>query len=907
MSLLKYGALALLAILVFSAFVSGASETIYEDLTGWGAAGSNTHYVGSVIYANVTVNLTRAETHPSVTCGYIALMDSSCNILENATVTNHNATFTTQLTANTVYLLVAHNGGAACQWYGDATGDKDSGTLASFTNTTGGKYGLVQAYGSLGACTNLDNGEYNIIAFDVNNNSAAPPSTPEVNFTVTANNSETFLNISIFNATINGTFYSTTNGTINTNISNSTNYLVNITLNATGYYNGVFNNINLTWGNFTAVLDPIPFFNVTASDYLTNESISVFNATINGTYYNTTNGTIFTPLDRNTAFNINIYVSAVDYFSANYTHNISNNLNASLSPQIRFYVTAVDYLGERSFYNWTVAIYNETDSLGNYTSQDTIINELNITAQGDVFDTNVFDIAINKTINGIMQYTDNSTLTIGFRCGTTSGSVCYVKANFVFKDGTNFTTNSCSAAGSQYYNCTLSVNSSQIINFVEILGRKTGDYDSGNFFCSDPSIPCIYNYITQGYINVSNAQYQGNYTILTNMSGFSTSPQNITLTANNLIFEHTLFNSNTAQITILSEENLTLLSGVNVSIEAASNTSTSSTTTTTGYAYFDNLSGWVFSVGFTAGGFGYRQYVLDYGTTYQNLNLTAYLSTNATGSTSILVKEVNTNTALEGCTVTTQRFINGSFVTINSALSDVTGAIYLSYAPYTAYRFVVSCSGYESKVFVLNPIIFSTYTVYMEGITGDYESIEDYYGVSIVFNPKVFYTGNNTFAVSFGSGTGSFTSYGFNISYPGGTNGSGGVNAYGEMLSVGLNISGASFWDTVNISIYYDTTYTDNKIFNYTYPIQISDAGAGTFIRNQAEKYGLGDFEAALIAVSVALLVAGAAAYFAGSIAAGVSILALLGYFTYIGMLPFWAVILSALAGFVVITWRSGS
>lgn len=74
----------------------------------------------------------------------------------------------------------------------------------------------------------------------------------------------------------------------------------------------------------------INFFQVTAKTYFSNASITTFNATINGTFYNTTTGTILTNITKANTL-INISINAVDHETAHYNnYNISDNLDAIL-------------------------------------------------------------------------------------------------------------------------------------------------------------------------------------------------------------------------------------------------------------------------------------------------------------------------------------------------------------------------------------------------------------------------------------------------------------------------------------------------------------------------------------------------------------------------------------------------
>lgn len=87
---------------------------------------------------------------------------------------------------------------------------------------------------------------------------------------------------------------------------------------------------------------PIPpeNFEITATDAVTAAPIMDFDATVNGTPYSTTNGTIITPFLRNESILLNITVSSVDHSQKTFNnYNISANLNAQLVPVTHATVT----------------------------------------------------------------------------------------------------------------------------------------------------------------------------------------------------------------------------------------------------------------------------------------------------------------------------------------------------------------------------------------------------------------------------------------------------------------------------------------------------------------------------------------------------------------------------------------
>lgn len=145
-----------------------------------------------------------------------------------------------------------------------------------------------------------------------------PPST-DVNFTLTASNKITNESLTTFQAVINGTTYNTTNGTIYTNINNATGHLINITADCTYCFNAYATNLNVSVGTYNISI--LPYLNVTATEYITNNPIQNFSVEYAGTNYTTTYYWIEVPI---------IYIDGSGYWqtittSSTYLENMSEN------------------------------------------------------------------------------------------------------------------------------------------------------------------------------------------------------------------------------------------------------------------------------------------------------------------------------------------------------------------------------------------------------------------------------------------------------------------------------------------------------------------------------------------------------------------------------------------------------
>lgn len=305
--------------------------------------------------------------------------------------------------------------------------------------------------------------------------------------------------------------------------------------------------------------------------------------------------------------------------------------------------------------------------------------------------------------------------------------------------------------------------------------------------------------------------------------------------------------------------------------------------------YNNNYSRRIYAVSFSGG---------------ESKSLNVYLA-NLTNEVTFSLFDELTTEPIEGAIFAMARIINGSWQTVTSQFTDVTGKVKFSFASNVRYRFTVSKAGYVTKVFYLDPILFTSYNVRMARTTGGIGG-SDYAGVSIFFEPKTFYDGvENNVSFNFYSPDGYLTAYGLSLTYPGGSNSYSGSNANGETFDFSINISGANLTDMVTYDFYYITNATGRRDFTLSYGIIQENISRGTFYYNKGETYGLGAFERVLIAVIASLIVAGFVSVFAGYLPGMLAGVFILGLFSYMGFVSWWANIISMLTAFIIMSGRS--
>ena len=415
-------------------------------------------------------------------------------------------------------------------------------------------------------------------------------------------------------------------------------------------------------------------------------------------------------------------------------------------------------------------------------------------------------------------------------------------------------------------------------------GVLSGSTTNGNYSLDN---------LTLGYYNITidSIEYELNTTQI-----------NINDTINGHTF--VLYKSNSVLITVRNEDTNAIINTTNVSVEFSLNTDVRTYNTVNGTFYIYNLTAGEWSAKFTAQGFSTRIYSLTIGNrTSQFLN--AYL-TESESTTLFIIRNDETNDLVQDVSISMYRVLNGSWTVIESKSSDITGRAQFIYENDVNYRFYLSKSGYDDLLFYLNPILLDSYDIRIQpqiiiNNSADFDS------VSIIYSPSLFYQGINTFNFLIQSPNGNLESYGYNISYPGGSNTSMGTNALGSQLTSTINIIPNSIFDTVTIKYYYDTTTQDKKYFTAVYTIVTNGSNNYTMMENKNKHYGMGVFERTLIMVVFIIFVVGVATLIGRPIigmALGGFVMA---YFMYIGFIEWWLGALPILMIFLMLAFRGGS
>lgn len=397
----------------------------------------------------------------------------------------------------------------------------------------------------------------------------------------------------------------------------------------------------------------------------------------------------------------------------------------------------------------------------------------------------------------------------------------------------------------------------------------------------------------------------GNYTGYLDVYGYSLSDSN----TKTLVFDNTtetvsyaLYSENSIYMYIRNEETAALITE-NVTITVTGNSTEDIYYTTTGEYFLENLTDGNYTIKFDATNYSLTTYSVTVADrSSQTLN--AYLSP-GTDTVTFTILDYDNSQAVEGASIIQQRLINSTWTTVESKSSDITGRAQFTYTIGVKYRFTVSKADYDSKVFDLDPVIFTSYVIRLEQDLL-LDSNTGLFDVGITYYPRTFTNEeNNSFTLTFSSAGGTLESYGYILDYPGGTNTGAGTNAIGGTFSNNsFLITGATFTDRVNLTYWYKSIYGANKTYNVLF--QIDDAtDPGTLYDLNNDDFGLGTVEKILIAVLSALFFAGVLTLFGAPILGIVGGMLALGFFTVIGFLSIWITIPTFLVGALIVFGRS--
>src|SRR6056297_1505194 len=469
-----------------------------------------------------------------------------------------------------------------------------------------------------------------------------------------------------------------------------------IALNQT-QVNNLFNYNNIS---YTPPL--VSNFTITASDIWSSSAINTFNATVNGTLYTTTNGTITTDILDNATSTYTVLIEATDYFDRTYTdYNVSTNLNAELSQsQIKF----------RAFpTNWdnNVYIFSDTAIPGNFTIDgvtkinDTVFN-LSTGTYNVTFSSNsaynwynaTQEISVSPLDDTTLKFSDiyNSKTNLSFTNRHDGAAVEDVNT-LIYSEFGDTCIGSCPSPWTElgyvpYYSKNITFNGSSVFNLSTVSRNPIG-------------------------LDIQLA----NYTLIVSVDGYFPFNTTINTTSGEITKNIQLGKIGSLNLTVLdSETNESVGEDVNLTVE--SDTEQLTFTLTNGQGIIEGLT---FDTNYTAQfeSASYNEAYYDLFYNEQVFDFYYYMRQDGTNIT-VTVTDVLAK-PLDEAQVVIERFVNGTYNTIGSRLTDIQGLAFFNIVQGDTHRVSVIKDGYITQEFTTQFLEGDIEVVLEQSTQVDYE------------------------------------------------------------------------------------------------------------------------------------------------------------------------------------------
>lgn len=376
----------------------------------------------------------------------------------------------------------------------------------------------------------------------------------------------------------------------------------------------------LYYTNFIAPPPTTDYFLITANDNYGN-TLNIFNATMNGTVYSTTTGTINTTLLNNISQIFNITVKSPFFFN-----NFNNSVNISVDHtqvliQSEISFNAFDRVSLNQLLNFTI---NDSSITNTTTSGNSTLNLLNGTQTLSFFNTiGYYNISFAISVSPL----DNLTFNI---------------SNIHNHKLTFFAINNISGGN--------------IENFT--INLTSGSYNE--------SLTAIGNNIT---FNISNSV---NYTSIIDGQGFAIhNATHNSLTGLTSTFTYNLRTTNSLLLTFIDAGTLLLMNGTNITVQFIGDTKQTNVTDT-GSLFVELFVPDEYTIVFVADNYRQGQYIMTI-VNRSTQNLTLYMS--LINDTSLILVSVNDKfgNTLSEADITIQRYLNNSWITEQIIRTDFQG------------------------------------------------------------------------------------------------------------------------------------------------------------------------------------------------------------------------------------------
>jgi hypothetical protein len=400
--------------------------------------------------------------------------------------------------------------------------------------------------------------------------------------------------------------------------------------------------------------------------------------------------------------------------------------------------------------------------------------------------------------------------------------------------------------------------------------------------------------ITKGY----------NYTFAFDAEDYATHSEVYETTLNVGVVNADLFITNSILMNFYDVETGNLITGDNITIILTGSLNSQQYTTNQSEFFISNLPADNYSIDILSTNYAKNTYYATV-TNRSTQNLDAYLISSGLASTIFTFRDDTSENTLQDITLTIERIVNGQWTIVNVLKSDITGRITFNYQNNVRYRFTTSNNAYETKTFILDPVIFSTYNIFLKK-TSEIVIEPASQRVYVRIVPSTLINQEINVTASFISPQGELTNYGINIEYNNETYSLHGSNMYGSTLRQALNLTTASPGDVVIIQSYFYTSDGSEVIKTQTYLILDYRDDKLTHMHNYENPYGLSLLERVLITMIIMIILVGMGYISAGTTGASLLLMFGFGYLSYIGFISWWFTIPSMIVIVLIEARRVG-
>lgn len=693
--------------------------------------------------------------------------------------------------------------------------------------------------------------------------------------------------------------------TTSTNVSSDFFYFDNVTVHAGGNYTVFFNSGASTYTAYEYTTPTYPEIRVNGTTSLNYTSGRLQNAcsgaiTNDGVFYNLNRIVLVVPEVQN------VTITAKDV----YTNTTINTFTAMAVNATGYQFNGSTTTGTLN--NWTINFLQNSTQLWNIT--------ITSTENGGYFSKTYLNYNVSATLAATLaqsvvtfmateKVSENVIVNANFTTSYLTNGTHYMRAQAYNVTGTK----------SGYFNATqeftIAALSTPLLTVENLTNAKLNITARNNVtFASITSlntelVATSYSDFTWTESVSGGSQISlinGTYEVTVSAPGYAAQTKNITilggLQTTNASFE--LYAENSVLFSVFNSTSFARVNSTGTTIQIVGPSTYINNTNASGQLFLSNITPGAYDITITATGFEIARYIITVGDgSFQVLD--AYLEPLTSNSVVFTILNDDTSQPIQSVLTTVEKQINGTYYLTNAFYSDITGRFELAYQSGAVYRFTMSKDGFATKQFVLNPIIFTSYSVRLTQTESAALDV-DMVGLSLYISPDNYQNGmQNNFSFTLASPLGQLQLINYSIIVSNNatilTNSS--ANAYGATLTSSVFIYNATWSDTVTLRYGYVDSDGLYHPFVRVYAIGNVSADSATFAGIRNNTFGLSLIARVIIIFLISGLLAGLG-YVLGGPTVGIFMAILsLAYWGSVGFVTWWLIIPSLIVLCLIGMW----